>query len=270
DRARERERIRRDDADVALDVDERVRIERFRIDDGRVDVGEDLEFVGAANVIAVTRRAVADNALAVALAHLPRLERFDHAFMRHAADPLVALDAHGRCPCESSARRQRGAELYGRTKRIRSPGSTADYRLDFAPMRTNWMPAAPGDRLQDVDTPALILDLDRFEANLERMRETAASYNIRVRPHAKSHKCAEIARRQIAAGSVGICCQKLGEAEIFLARGIENVLITNEIVGERKLHRLAQLAWRSPDARLRVCVDDAGVTKRLRALCVPQ
>jgi D-serine deaminase-like pyridoxal phosphate-dependent protein len=132
------------------------------------------------------------------------------------------------------------------------------------------MPAAPGDRLQDVDTPALIIDLDRFEANLERMRETAAGYNIRVRPHAKSHKCAEIARRQIAAGSVGICCQKLGEAEIFLARGIDNVLITNEIVGERKLHRLAQLAWRYPDARLGVCVDDASVTKRLGALCVAQ
>src|SRR5215470_7982538 len=128
-------------------------------------------------------------------------------------------------------------------------------------MRSNWMPAAPGDRLQDVDTPALIIDLDRFEANLERMRETAASYNIRVRPHADIHQCAEIARRQIAAGSVGICCQKPGEAEISLSRGIENVLIANEIVGERKLHRLAHLAWRYPDARLGVCVDDAGLTK---------
>jgi len=82
-------------------------------------------------------------------------------------------------------------------------------------MRTNWMPAAPGDRLQDVDTPALILDLDRFEANVERMREAAAKHNVRVRPHAKSHKCAEIARRQMAAGSVGICCQKIGERKCF-------------------------------------------------------
>ena len=104
------------------------------------------------------------------------------------------------------------------------------------------MPAAQGDRLQDVDTPALILDLDRFEGNLERMRDAAASGGVRVRPHAKSHKCPEIARRQIAAGGVGICCQKIGEAEVFLAGRIKNVLITNEVVGERKLRRLAQLA----------------------------
>jgi D-serine deaminase-like pyridoxal phosphate-dependent protein len=137
-------------------------------------------------------------------------------------------------------------------------------------MRSNWMPAAPGDRLQDVDTPALIIDLDRFDINLERMREAAASYNIRVRPHAKSHKCPEIAKRQIAAGGVGICVQKLGEAEVFLAAGIDNILITNEIVGERKLHRLAQLAWRYPETRLGVCVDDLAVTRRLGALCVAQ
>ena len=137
-------------------------------------------------------------------------------------------------------------------------------------MRSNWVPATLGDRLQDVDTPALIIDLDRFEANLERLRETALGYNIRVRPHAKSHKCPEIAKRQIAAGGVGICVQKLGEAEVFLASGIDNVLITNEVVGERKLHRLAQLAWRYPDARLGVCVDDLGVTKRLGTLCVAQ
>jgi len=137
-------------------------------------------------------------------------------------------------------------------------------------MRTNWMPAAPGDRLQDVDTPALVLDLDRFEANLERMREAAVKHNVRLRPHAKSHKCTEIAKRQISAGGIGICCQKIGEAEVFLARDIDNILITNEIVGDRKLHRLAQLAWRYPDARIGVCVDDASVTRRLGALCVAQ
>jgi D-serine deaminase-like pyridoxal phosphate-dependent protein len=90
---------------------------------------------------------------------------------------------------------------------------------------------------------------------------------VRLRPHAKSHKCAEVARRQIAAGGVGICCQKVGEAEVFLARGIEDVLITNEIVGERKMQRLAQLAWRYPEARIGVCADDATVIRRLGALC---
>lgn len=137
-------------------------------------------------------------------------------------------------------------------------------------MPFQWIPAAHGDRLQDVDTPALILDLDRFEVNLERMREAAANHGVRVRPHAKSHKCPEIARRQIAAGGIGICCQKVGEAEVFLARGIENVLITNEVVGERKLRRLAQLARRFPDARLGVCVDDRNVVMQLGAACVAE
>lgn len=137
-------------------------------------------------------------------------------------------------------------------------------------MHAPWIPAAEGDRLQDVDTPALILDLDRFEANLERMRDAATQWNVRVRPHAKSHKCPEIARRQIAAGGIGICCQKIGEAEVFLAGGIENVLITNEVVGERKLRRLAALAKRFPNARLGVCVDDVSVVRRLAALCVAE
>lgn len=130
------------------------------------------------------------------------------------------------------------------------------------------MPAAPGDPLLNVDTPALILDLDPFEANLTRMRDAGSTHDVRVRPHAKSHKCPEIARRQLAAGVVGICCQKVGEAEVFLAHGIANVLITNEVVGERKLRRLVRLAAEYPDARLGVCLDDPGVTERLATLCM--
>jgi D-serine deaminase-like pyridoxal phosphate-dependent protein len=134
-------------------------------------------------------------------------------------------------------------------------------------MSAPWVPAREGDRLQDVDTPALILDLDRFEANLGRMRDAAAESRVRLRPHAKSHKCPEIARRQRAAGAVGICCQKIGEADVFLAGGIDDVLITNEVVGDRKLRRLARLAARYPAARLGVCVDDAGVVRELAARC---
>jgi D-serine deaminase-like pyridoxal phosphate-dependent protein len=137
-------------------------------------------------------------------------------------------------------------------------------------MPLQWIPAAEGDRLRDVDTPALILDLERFDANVARMREAAAHLNVRVRPHAKSHKCPEIARRQIAAGGVGICCQKIGEADVFLSRGIGDVLITNEAVGDRKLRRLAQLARRYPDARLGVCVDDLNVVEALAALCASE
>ena len=76
---------------------------------------------------------------------------------------------------------------------------------------------------------------------------------VRLRPHAKSHKCPDIARRQIAAGAVGVCCQKVGEAEAFVAAGVTDVLITNEIVGAAKLARLAALAR---SAKLGVLVDD--------------
>jgi D-serine deaminase-like pyridoxal phosphate-dependent protein len=134
-------------------------------------------------------------------------------------------------------------------------------------MSFHWMPAQPGDALADVDTPALILDLDRFEANLARMMEIGRDAGVRVRPHAKSHKSLQIAQRQIAAGAVGVCCQKVGEAEVFLAGGIKDVLITNEIVGARKLRRLAQLAAMFAPARVGVCVDDAGIVQQLGKVC---
>jgi D-serine deaminase-like pyridoxal phosphate-dependent protein len=115
-------------------------------------------------------------------------------------------------------------------------------------------PATPGIALEAVDTPALIIDLDPFERNLARLGESIAGRKVRLRAHAKTHKCAEIARRQIAAGAVGVCCQKVSEAEAMVAGGIADVLISNEIVGERKLVRLAALARQ---ARIGVCVDDA-------------
>ena len=137
-------------------------------------------------------------------------------------------------------------------------------------MSFHWMPAQPGDTLADVDTPALILDLDRFEANLGRLMAAARDCGVRVRPHAKSHKSLQIAHRQIAAGCVGICVQKVGEAEVFLAGGIRDVLITNEIVGERKLRRLAQLSNMFSPARVGVCVDDAAVVRQLSRVCAEQ
>ncbi len=129
------------------------------------------------------------------------------------------------------------------------------------------MPAQPGDALADIDTPALILDLDRFDANLERMMAAAEAAGVRVRPHAKTHKSLQIAHRQVAAGAIGICCQKIGEAEIFLGGGIRDVLITNEVVGPRKLRRLAQLAKMFGSARLGLCVDDASVVRQLSLIC---
>ncbi|MCK5777318.1 MAG: DSD1 family PLP-dependent enzyme [Rhodospirillales bacterium] len=115
-------------------------------------------------------------------------------------------------------------------------------------------PAEIGDDLQDVDTPALMIDLDAFEANVAKLGKTVADFGVRLRAHSKTHKCPEIALRQIAAGAVGICCQKVGEAEAMVAGGVPDVLITNQIWGEKKLKRLAALAH---EARVGVLVDDA-------------
>ena len=119
----------------------------------------------------------------------------------------------------------------------------------------SYRPAEIGMPLSEVDTPSLILDLDAFERNLDRMDASLAGKQIRIRPHAKSHKCPEIAKRQIARGAVGVCCQKVGEAEAMVAGGVADVLIANEVVGAPKLKRLAALAKR---ARVAVCADDAG------------
>ena len=114
-------------------------------------------------------------------------------------------------------------------------------------------PASVGQRLEEVDTPALILDLDAFEKNLLVLKN-AVDGRVRVRPHAKTHKCPEVAKRQIALGAVGMCCQKVSEAEAMVEGGIADVLVSNEVVGATKIARLAELSRR---ARLGVCVDDA-------------
>src|SRR5580765_7554796 len=94
-RARQRERIRRNDADIALEIDEGFFIEIFWIDDGRIDIGENLEFIGTANIVAIRRRTVRHDFPAVGLAHLARLERLDHALLlRHTAYPFIGFDGH--------------------------------------------------------------------------------------------------------------------------------------------------------------------------------
>ncbi len=118
-------------------------------------------------------------------------------------------------------------------------------------------------RLGEVDTPALVIELDALERNLKRLRDAVAD-RVRVRAHAKTHKCAEIARRQIAAGAVGVCCQKVSEAEAMVAGGVGDVLVSNEVVGAAKLARLADLSRR---ARIGVCVDDVRNVADLNAAC---
>src|SRR5687768_8585114 len=116
-------------------------------------------------------------------------------------------------------------------------------------------PAAIGMPLAEVDTPALLLELDAFEGNLRRLQESLGERRVVVRPHAKSHKSPQIALRQMALGAVGVCCQKVSEAEALVEGGVPDVLIANEVVGRTKLRRLAALA---KQARVAVCADDAG------------
>jgi 3-hydroxy-D-aspartate aldolase len=120
------------------------------------------------------------------------------------------------------------------------------------PMTTR-PPAEIGMSLDEVDTPALIVDLDAFERNLKRLADRTAGSGVRLRPHAKTHKCAVIGLKQMELGAVGVCCQKVSEAEAMVYGGVKDVLVTNEIVGKQKLRRLMGLAG---SARIATCADD--------------
>jgi len=120
----------------------------------------------------------------------------------------------------------------------------------------------PGQSRDTLDTPALVLDLDRLERNIERMKRLLSGSALAVRPHVKTHKSPEVARRQLAAGARGVCCAKLGEAEVMAAAGIDDLLVTTPIAGRAKLARLAALAKR---ARLSVVADDGVAIAELSA-----
>jgi D-serine deaminase-like pyridoxal phosphate-dependent protein len=93
----------------------------------------------------------------------------------------------------------------------------------------------------DLDTPALCIDLDAFEANVRDITTACASGGISWRPHAKCHKSVDVARRLIEAGAIGLTCAKLGEAEVYAAAGIGDLLIANMLVGPPKVRRLVEL-----------------------------
>ncbi len=102
----------------------------------------------------------------------------------------------------------------------------------------------------DLNTPALILDRTAFDANVAAMADFAQAQGIALRPHAKTHKSADVARAQIAAGAVGQCCAKLGEAEALAAEGIEGLLLTSPVVTPRAIERLVALNAVSPGLRV--------------------
>ena len=116
-------------------------------------------------------------------------------------------------------------------------------------------PAEIGAPLSEVDTPALVIDLDAFERNLAALPRKLEGRSVALRPHSKTHKSPIIALKQMALGAVGVCCQKVAEAEALVEGGVPDVLIANEVVGAAKLRRLAALAR---SAKIAVCVDDPG------------
>jgi 3-hydroxy-D-aspartate aldolase len=123
-------------------------------------------------------------------------------------------------------------------------------------------PAEIGMTLDEVDTPALMIDLDAFERNLRRLADKVRGSGVRLRPHAKTHKCPVIALKQIELGAVGVCVQKVSEAEAMVYGGVRDVLVTNEVVGRQKLRHLMALAH---TAHIGVCVDDLSQVAALDA-----
>jgi D-serine deaminase-like pyridoxal phosphate-dependent protein len=112
----------------------------------------------------------------------------------------------------------------------------------------------------EIDTPAVLIDIDRVDRNVERMSRLARDGGIELRPHAKSHKIPELAWRQVRAGAAGITCQKLGEAEVMARAGIPDILISYPIVGRTKVERLLDLAERT---RVTTVVDDLDAAQSL-------
>lgn len=106
----------------------------------------------------------------------------------------------------------------------------------------------------ELDTPALLIDLDKMEANIETMANYFSTVNADLRPHVKTHKTPIISHKQIAAGAIGVTCAKLGEAEAVIHAGIRDVLIANQIVGPHKIARLINLAKHS---EIMVAVDNS-------------
>lgn len=116
----------------------------------------------------------------------------------------------------------------------------------------------PLDRPLEIDelnTPALLLDVATMEDNLKKMAAYARSAHVGLRPHAKTHKCPIVAKRQLEHGAVGICTAKVSEAEVMVDAGIDDVLITSPVVTPEKIARVIDLAQKSD--RLKIVVDNA-------------
>jgi D-serine deaminase-like pyridoxal phosphate-dependent protein len=136
--------------------------------------------------------------------------------------------------------------------------ASAVHEILLAKSRTGYSRAEIDDRVKsgkglngvtkaDLVTPALLLDLDLFEANIARLAAHAKAAKINLRPHGKTHKCVDIAQRQIKAGALGLSVATIREAEAMAAAGVKGLLITSELVGKPKIDRLVKLVREAPD-----------------------
>ncbi|MCB5411262.1 3-hydroxy-D-aspartate aldolase BhcC [Pseudogemmobacter faecipullorum] len=117
------------------------------------------------------------------------------------------------------------------------------------------VPALPGMDEKDIQTPCLILDLDALEANIRKMGAYARDHGMRLRVHGKMHKSVDVAKLQMRIGNaIGVCCQKVSEAEVFVRGGIRDILLTNEVRDPAKIDRLARLP--KLGAEIITCIDD--------------
>eukprot|EP00051_Salpingoeca_urceolata_P033399 m.20540 g.20540 ORF g.20540 m.20540 type:complete len:412 (-) comp6197_c0_seq1:218-1453(-) len=124
-----------------------------------------------------------------------------------------------------------------------------------------------GDALEELDSPLLVIDVEALRRNMAAMAAQCRARNKSWRPHAKGHKCPDIAKMQVAAGAIGITVAKLGEAEVFARHGIESILIANQVVGTQKLRRLTRLLGDCPNLQLIVAVDMLVHADKLSEAC---
>ena len=126
------------------------------------------------------------------------------------------------------------------------------------------IPALPGMDEADIQTPCLILDLDALERNIRKMGDYARAHGMRHRSHGKMHKSVDVQKLQESlGGAVGVCCQKVSEAEVFARGGIKDILVSNQVRDPQKIDRLARLP--KTGARIIVCVDDVANVADLSA-----
>jgi 3-hydroxy-D-aspartate aldolase len=119
---------------------------------------------------------------------------------------------------------------------------------------TDYLPL-PGTPVEELDTPCIVVDLDAAESNIAKLQAAANEMGVDVRPHSKTNKSPYWVRKQLAAGAIGVCCAKVGEAEVMVEAGVPEVMIPNQVIGKRKIARLIALAR---SASMIVAVEDSG------------